>query len=253
MIFKDHIRQKNGVFLASKPTNDFSDAYIKVRQNEGRIYSDDELTGLPQIATNHRHADEWKLRQKSARRFADYLEKNKQDALLLEIGCGNGWFTRWCAKHVKTAVGIDVNHQELEQAARVFESNNIHFAYWNIFSDNPFNAKFDVIVLNAVIQYFPNFEKLLSCLKKHLSPGGEIHILDSPFYQANAVDLAKQRTQAYYQKAGVPEMAEHYFHHSIDAISDFEVLYQPSQNKLKRLIKGKDMPFGWYKKVMLRF
>jgi hypothetical protein len=44
-------------------------------------------------------------------------------------------------------------------------------------------------------------------------------------------------------------MSDHYFHHVNIKISNFEVMYQPSLNKLKRLFKGKDMPYGWYKRI----
>ena len=251
MIFKDHIKIQNGVFIASEPNNSFSDAYIKVRQKEGRIYTKEELTRLPDISPEHPHSGEWKLRQKSAKRFSNYLKKLNRNNYLLEIGCGNGWFTNLCARNVKAAVGIDVNLQELEQAANAFQSANVSFAYWDVFSENPFKEKFDIIVLNAVIQYFPDIKKLLTALNKYLNVGGEIHIIDSPFYNRDKIEAASMRTKAYYEKIGVPEMSDHYFHHSAHQIKNFEVLYQPSQNKLKRLIKGKDMPFGWYKKTAI--
>jgi SAM-dependent methyltransferase len=237
-----------GVHFASVHDPLFSDTYIKIREIENRVYSDQQLKQLPVIDKKHPHYPEWIMRRKSARRFSDYLG-NKKPGKLLEIGCGNGWFTNLCSAYVNTAVGIDVNIKELEQAALVFKGPHIYFAWWDVFSENPFTENFDIIVLNAVVQYFPDLERLFNKLNQHLNPGGEIHIIDSPFYEESAISAAKLRSAIYYQKMGVPEMADHYFHHVNTKISDFEVMYLPSLNKLIRLIKGKDMPFGWYRRI----
>jgi SAM-dependent methyltransferase len=160
------------------------------------------LKQLPVIDKKHPHYQEWIMRKKSDLRISDYLGNKKPDKLL-EIGCSNGWFTNLCSKYVKTAVGIDVNLRELEQAALVFNGPHIYFAWWDIFSENPFTENFDIIVLNAVVQYFPDLERLfnkLNKLKQHLNPGGEIHIIDSPFYLETAISSAKLRSDEYYQK-----------------------------------------------------
>jgi SAM-dependent methyltransferase len=245
-MIKDSIKIQNGVYLASPVTIDFSDAYIKVRDLEGRVYDDEVVGKLPRIFENHPQYDEWKMRQKSMHRFLNYL-RGTENKSILEVGCGNGWFSAQCSKYLKNTIGIDINLLELEQAARVFNQSNLQFMYWNIFSELPFTQKFDVIVLNAVVQYFPDFNRLKERLLELLSANGELHIIDSPFYLDNEVKLAKDRTNKYYSEIGVKEMAEYYHHHSFDLIQDFEVLYKPSNSILKKIFKGKDMPFGWYK------
>lgn len=258
-MIKDTIKIQNGVYIGCPINSSFSDAYLKVRDLEGRVYSDELVSQLPYMPKNHVQYNEWKLRQKSTNRFVDYLSfisinsiqaplrMTAKNASLLEIGCGNGWFTAQCSKYVKNAIGVDINLQELEQGARVFKQPNLHFLYWDIFTETPFTQKFDIIVLNAVVQYFQDFEKLKERLFELLSSNGEIHIIDSPFYQKNEVELAQQRTKDYYSKTGVEEMIGEYHHHTFDAIKDFEVLYQPTNSRIAKLIKGKDMPFGWYR------
>lgn len=245
-MIKDTVKIQNGVYIASPVNTGFSDSYIKVRELESRVYSDDTVSKLPYMLQNHPQYSEWKMRQKSTQRFIDYLKK-KEGKALLEIGCGNGWFTAQCATELNNAVGIDVNIQELEQAAKVFNSSNSQFMYWDVFSEIPFTQKFDIIVLNAVVQYFPDFYRLKERLFELLSSNGEIHIIDSPFYSNEEASLAKQRSNAYYTEIGVKEMADYYFHHSFDAIKDVDVLYKPSNSVFKKLVKGKDMPFGWYR------
>jgi len=245
-MIKPDIKIENGVYIASAVNNDFSDAYIKIREKEQRVYSEEVVKNLPITTKEHPQYEEWKLRQKSTNRFTNYLEDNLFNSLL-EIGCGNGWFTHQCSKKVENAIGVDINLQELEQAAKVF--TNTQYLYWDIFEADPFNQQFDIIVLNAVVQYFPDFDKLINRLSSLLNPKGEIHIIDSPFYQADKIEAAKQRTEAYYRSMNVPEMSINYFHHSVDFIKNFEALYTPQTSKIKQLIKGKDIPFGWYKKI----
>jgi 2-polyprenyl-3-methyl-5-hydroxy-6-metoxy-1,4-benzoquinol methylase len=169
--------------------NEFESAYIKVRDLENRVYSDEEAALLPY---SKKQENEWKLRAKSAKRFEDYLAKNHSQSNLLEIGCGNGWFSHLCSNCVKSVSGVDLNKTELEQAASVFQKDNLNFYYWNIFTDSPFENKFDVIVLNAVVQYFESFDKLLLILQSLLNQNGEIHFIDSPFYISEEIPNAKK-------------------------------------------------------------
>lgn len=245
-MIKPDIEIEKGVYIASIINDSFSATYLKVREKEQRVYSDEVVKQLPLTTKNHPQNKEWRLREKSTNRFINYLERNSFNSLL-EVGCGNGWFIHQCSKKIKNTVGVDINLQELEQAVRVFKSANLQFAYWDVFDTIPFNEKFDVIVLNAVVQYFSDFYKLINRLKSLLSVNGEIHIIDSPFYENDKIEAAKERTDEYYRLMNVPEMSQNYYHNSIDCIQNFEVLYTPEKSKIKQLIKGKDIPFGWYK------
>ncbi len=232
----------NNLHIISPIQDNFETNYIKVRDLEDRVYSDPEVASLPYL---RKPSIEWKLREKSTNRFYQYLAKNHSKSSLLEIGCGNGWFTNLCSKQVQTACGVDLNNTELEQAARVFQRKNLNFYYWDTFTESPFTNNFDIIVLNGVIQYFPDFELILSRLRDLLKPHGEIHIIDSPFYRSQDILSAQKRTKDNYTTIGVPEMSEFYFHHNVNSIKDFKVLYKPS--RIRRLLTGKDSPFGWYK------
>lgn len=246
--FNDSIKKENGIYIASPVDDGFEKQYIKIRDKEGRILSDTEVEQLPNtVTTNPRHK-EWNLRKQSTHRFLNYLKCNKFKSLL-EIGCGNGWFTNQCAQHVTTTTGIDVNMTELEQAARVFQNSTINFVYWDIFNESPFTHKFDIIVINATIQYFKEPKLLFSRLKKLLNQGGEIHIIDSPFYPEDQIKAAHERSTAYYNKLGVSEMALFYFHHSTSVIHEFEILHTPKKSLFHKLIGKKTNPFNWYRKV----
>lgn len=227
----------------------FEDQYIQLRAKENRIYKDDQVSRLPFLKNNEAHAKEWLLRAKTAKRFKQYLEIKENNLSVLDLGCGNGWFTNYCfqASTAVKAIGIEINQEELTQAKRVFEKPHLSFYHWNVFENPPFQENIDVITLNAVIQYFEHPKKLFKRLAELLKPEGEIHILDSPFYPDKSVKAAAERSSAYYLKMGFPKMADFYFHHSLSEVEGFKLMKKAPNGIIRKLLKSNEPPFNWYR------
>lgn len=233
------------LYLTHKNDN-FSDVYIEVRTKENRVLTDAEVEKLPYTTTHNPNHKEWKIRKKSSEKIYKFLKKKNKPLHILNIGCGNGWFSNILSTIENTKViGLDINCIELEQADRVFKKENLQFCYGDIFQIKEFEKQFNIITLNACVQYFPNFKLLLDKLKSYLTLGGEIHIIDSPFYKSEEISNAKERTTKYYQALGHPEMSNFYFHHSIDSIVGFKVRYQPYNNFMLKFINKNSSPFMW--------
>ncbi|HEY6083408.1 MAG TPA: hypothetical protein VIU45_08125, partial [Chitinophagaceae bacterium] len=79
-----------------------------------------------------------------------------------------------------------------------------------------------------------------------LSPEGEIHILDTPFYSATGARDARLRTIAYYTEMGFPRMADYYFHRTLEELQSFhgKILFHPG-SVWHKLLKNTD-PFYWF-------
>ena len=245
---KDNYIIKNGVRFLTKEQDSFSEAYTKVREIEGRILTNEAVKRLPYPLIKNKNYQEWQLRQKSTERFISYLKNLNTSVSILDIGCGNGWFTNLMATVSlnNKVIGLDVSIIELEQAARVFNAENMKFVYGDLFKiKEEFENKFDIIIMNACVQYFPDFEALLLQLKAFLKPNGEVHIIDSPFYNPSEIEAAKKRTTAYYKSVDVSDMSANYFHHSKEKIKEFEVLYSPSKSFFRKIVDKKDSPFMW--------
>ncbi|NOX60344.1 MAG: methyltransferase domain-containing protein [Chloroflexi bacterium] len=232
--------------------------YLRVREMEGRLYDDEVVRRLPLVSTDDPHADEWIMRADSAQRLRAYLEQREGVVDVLDLGCGNGWLTRWLADAVKGAVlGMDINLVELEQAARVFGAReNLAFAYGDVFEDALPDAGFDIVIMAASLQYFADAARLIRRLLRLLRPQGEIHILDTPFYDERSVDAARARTQAYYARLGAPEMASFYHHHRWSDLSSFApaLLYDPTRlaPRLRRSLLNQPVsPFPWLRIVQV--
>jgi SAM-dependent methyltransferase len=227
--------------------NGFEKQYIAVRSKEGRIYTDRELARLPDIAPQHPHYREWVVRKASAEKLTAYLQKKGKALRILEVGCGNGWFSNRLAMIGNASVtGLDVNLTELNQAQSVFGHNPaLAFVYGDLRSGVLQEARFDLVVFAASIPYFSVLPDILATAMQYLEAGGEIHIIDSHLYPPGGVRAAKERTKAYYANLGVPEMADHYFHHALDELLPFphSLLFNP-YSMMNRLT-GKGHCFPW--------
>ncbi|MBK7500111.1 MAG: class I SAM-dependent methyltransferase [Ignavibacteriales bacterium] len=189
--FRD-LKTVNGVVRISEVDDAFEKLYLQVRKKENRIYSDDEIKLLPYASKINPHKNEWALRSKSFLRFKEYLSHKKSKLNILDLGCGNGWLTGQLVKEFEhNYFCVDVNLTELEQAAKVFDSDNLKFIYADIFATTfPANT-FDIVIINSALQYFQNISALMKELFFISKTYGEIHIIDTPFYDKNEPMQAK--------------------------------------------------------------
>jgi ubiquinone/menaquinone biosynthesis C-methylase UbiE len=225
----------------------FESLYVAIREQEGRLYTDEELALLPDTAPAHRHAKEWQVRKRSCMELVRYLSKKETPLRILEIGCGNGWLAHQLSKMPGSGVtGLDVNRVELEQARRVFgASANLRFLLADPFSEVLDAKPFDVIVLAAAVQYFSSLKDLLNRCLQLLNSRGEVHLLDTHFYSSREAMLAKQRSARYFASVGYPAMQDYYYHHLLADIKSYPhtTLYDPRSlvNKLFDI----PHPFFW--------
>ncbi len=229
----------------------FAEPYARAREREGRLCTDEQLRFLPATARDHPLREEWRMRRDSARRLRRHLRACGGGRILLEVGCGNGWLSNFIAGIPGWEVyALDIHEAELLQADRVFGARpNLHFLLGDIFEDPlPFGSA-DLILLAGVLQYFPDLSALLDRLCGLLAPGGEIHIMDSPLYARTGVAAARERSEKYYARIGVPEMSERYYHHAAELLASRHPRwrYRPRGWLLRagRLIGRRFSPFPW--------
>lgn len=196
------------------------DLYVRVRDSEGRIISDKELSQLPFVSTGHPYYSEWEIRKANFDRMLAYLSEKGGGLNILDLGCGNGWMSKRLSEAGHMVSAVDLNITELEQAERVFgSSDRLQWVYANIMEDDIPHAPFDIIILAASCQYFPDISLLKEKLIPLLKENGEIHLFDSIFYTIAEQQQARQRSTDYYAALGFPEMSKYYFHHSIEDLS----------------------------------
>jgi SAM-dependent methyltransferase len=226
----------------------FEEQYLLIRDKEHRIFSIDEIRKLPEVNREHPHYQEWKIRQKSIDRFLHFLKGKKMEHTL-DIGSGTGFFAHMLTRYCQNVAGVEVNFSELKQAVTAFENNErLKWFCVDIMQRKVFAAaSFDLITFCCSFQYFPDVKEIIDTCFYYLKPGGSVHIIDTPFYDADEVEQAKKASQNYYQSMGFGELAQHYFHHSWDSLVPYDpvVHYRKKKRSFLSFFDGADSPFPW--------
>jgi ubiquinone/menaquinone biosynthesis C-methylase UbiE len=225
----------------------FAKIYSLLCKKEGRLYSNADIATLPFIYASHLHYNEWLIRKHSLKALQSYITNKKIFSNILEVGCGNGWLCARIAKETNAAVtGLDINSGELQQAECVFRNiPNLNFINGSLQNESLQDEKFDMILFAGSIQYFPSLKKLVETAVEHLTLQGEVHIMDSPFYQQQEIPSARQKTEAYYNSLGLNAMNNYCYYHTLNELENFQykILHHPNSWKNKLSIKKN--PFYW--------
>lgn len=234
-------------YLSQNNVEEFEQLYTRLRKKEGRMYSDEEVALLPAIQISHPHYKEWLIRKHSFKALLNYIKKKDTVLNLLEVGCGNGWLSAQLEKNTGIEVtGVDINTIELEQARRVFHNvPGLNFITGSLLDEYLIDKKYDMIVFGASIQYFASLKQTITVALEHLTLMGEIHIMDSHFYQQYEQAEARQRTRDYFEKEGTPQMSAYYYHHTFNELDNFQfkILHHPHYWKNKLSLNNN--PFYW--------
>ncbi len=216
------IANQDGIWRALPPLRElyfrrFAVEYSTVREREGRGSPTAEYyLALPYQDISGRNEWQWRIR---ARSF-DYLlthvlpqvEMRQGTPLrVLDLGAGNGWLSYRLAQQGHDCLAIDILDNPLDglgaarhysaTARRAFacvqaEMNNLPFA----------DGQFDLAIFNASFHYSESYlstmRETLRCLRR----GGEVVIVDTPFYHRNESGRAmvEEKRANFQQQYGFP-------------------------------------------------
>lgn len=194
-------------------------AYGDARAREGRLLDDELVRRLPWSGRGTPYAHEWAVRANTLRRVLRAFASGGGQLRVLDVGCGNGWFAARLAEAGHRVTAIDTHTPELEQARRVFAQLPVRWIVTDPFTLDPATGPFDRILFAASLQYFGDLSVLLDHLRPMLTANGEVHVVDTMLYVSTATAReAADRSQRYYTELGVPAMAMHYHHHTVDTL-----------------------------------
>jgi ubiquinone/menaquinone biosynthesis C-methylase UbiE len=99
----------------------------------------------------------------------------------LDLGCGEGFTTKFIAEACENVTGIELNDDALEIARRVVEG--VRFVHGSITNKLPFSDReFDAVCILEVLEHLPKPAQLQVCteIDRVLQPGG-ILLVSVPF------------------------------------------------------------------------
>ncbi len=109
-----------------------------------------------------------------------FTEINRDDALAIDLGCGNGWYLRALARHIPklNGLGVDGFRENIQQATRRAGEegfgDRLRFIQGDIFSLD-LEKKADMIAMNRALHHvWSDKEILFPMFRSCLAPGGAL-------------------------------------------------------------------------------
>lgn len=109
----------------------------------------------------------------------DYKKHIKSDASIIEVGAGSGILIESLKQYGPHTWKLTANEFEMKRLQRL-EGKGIHFAIGNFETIN-FTEKYDVIIMNQLIEHLYDPDKMLKRCHSLLNKGG-IVIIETPNY-----------------------------------------------------------------------
>ncbi|MFH1749643.1 MAG: class I SAM-dependent methyltransferase [bacterium] len=108
--------------------------------------------------------------------------RDYSSSIILDAGCGNGFFTNQLAQRAKKVVGIDISDKLLKHARENIKTENVSLKKADLTKELPFqDDQFDIVISIMVLQYLPQIKKFVSECSRILKPDGKlIVIIDHP-------------------------------------------------------------------------
>jgi 2-polyprenyl-3-methyl-5-hydroxy-6-metoxy-1,4-benzoquinol methylase len=97
---------------------------------------------------------------------------------ILDLGCGQDYFSKTCRKYGYEAEGIDIDKAD-------FEKDNLPYK----------EGSFNVVHFNAVLEHLKNPDNIMDEIKRILGPGG-IVIINTPNWQMDFKNFYNDPTHA---------------------------------------------------------
>jgi len=177
----------------------FAFAYAEHRAAEGRALSPDDLLALPNLPSGPL-ASQWAVKARSYSSFVRHVlgpaaADAQRPLTILDLGAGNGWLSYRVALEGHSAIALDIRNDTIDglgaaepyvaQVPGRFERllasfDEIPLERWSV----------DLAVFNASLHYATDLRRVIAEAWRVTRPGGQLAILDSPFYNSEKHGLA---------------------------------------------------------------
>lgn len=132
------------------------------------------------------------------------LSKERNLGVVIEFGCGTGYFTKAIAKNAKHVIATDLSDEMLEEAKeKLKEYQNLTIEKADCESTSFPSERFDTVFMVNVIHFIQNPNKCLQESKRILKDGGLLLLADYTGYGMNWFEKMKLGFR-FFTKCGIP-------------------------------------------------
>ena len=176
----------------------FAREYARFRAEEGRGYRGQTLISLPYIRTGP-HAAQWAVRSRTFDAFMEEVllpsaAQSAEPLSVLDLGAGNGWLSYRVGLEGHRAIALDVRNDAVDglgAADPFLKRAPFMTCLVASFDAVPLASEsIDIAVFNASLHYATDLRGVLGEAQRVTKSGGQIAILDSPFYGSEAEGAA---------------------------------------------------------------
>jgi 2-polyprenyl-3-methyl-5-hydroxy-6-metoxy-1,4-benzoquinol methylase len=109
---------------------------------------------------------------------------NPKDKLIYDIGCGNGYMARNLAKKGARVYASDISKELIAVAEEKSKGLNIRYSVHDATDFSSYqNQQFDIVVMNMVIHYIKDLNKLFKGISETLKDGGVFVFSTNHFFR----------------------------------------------------------------------
>ena len=172
----------------------FAREYARHRAEEGRGYSGEQLLALPYLRSGP-HAGQWAIRARTfealrARIIRPTAGRLGRPLRVLDLGAGNGWLSYRLALEGHHTFALDIRPDAVDGLGAAAALRR-HAASMECivapFENVPLPShSADIAIFNASLHYATDLAAVLNEAARVVRHGGQIAIMDSPFYPAEA-------------------------------------------------------------------
>jgi len=128
-----------------------------------------------------------------------------QGSRALDVGCGDGKFTRLLATMFKTVEGIDVNARKIDDAQKTADAAGLAITFRTASAEAmPYpDGSFDVVVFSNSLHHIPDMDRALTEAARVLASNGLLYVMEpvpaGNYFEATRLvsDETEVRTVAY--------------------------------------------------------
>lgn len=151
------------------------------------------------------------------------VSKLKKLGQVLELACGDGFYTRVLSQNSKHITATDYSKEMVAAAkAKLSELNNIEFMQANAMALEFENASFDTVFMANLLHIVPDYEPIVESAYRVLKPNGRIIALDFTM-DGMTEDEQKKLIERFIKTYGIPQQTAK---KGVFSVADMSTLFQ---------------------------